>query len=99
MDEIVERQGRRVAETLDRCVRTRHGARVVLVGAEDGRSEFEELLSHEVKSSLVGWATAEAHADATQRLAAARPLLERGWSERETDLSERRRQEAAKNGP
>ncbi len=78
IDEIVERHWRRVAETLDRSVRTRHGARVVLVGAEDGRSEFEELLSHEVKSSLVGWTTAEAHADATQLLEAARPLLGTG---------------------
>ncbi len=98
IDEIVERHWRRVAETLDRSVRTRHVARVVLVGAEDGRSEFEELLSHEVKSSLVGWTTAEAHADATQLLEAARPLLERWWSERETELIERWRQEAAKNG-
>src|SRR5260370_45652 len=66
IDEIVERHWRRVAETLDRCVRTRHGARVVLVGAEDGRSEFEELLSHEVKSTLVGSTPPEPPAHATQ---------------------------------
>jgi peptide chain release factor subunit 1 len=98
IDEIVERHWRRVAETLDRCVRARHGARVVLVGAEDMRSDFESILSNEVKGCLLGWTTAEAHADAPQLLEASRPVLEAWWEKREVELLDRWREEAAKNG-
>jgi peptide chain release factor subunit 1 len=98
IDEIVERHWRRVAETLDRCVRARHAARVVLVGAEDMRSDFESVLSDEVKRCLLGWTTAEAHADAPQLLEAARPVLEAWWQKREAELLDRWREEAAKNG-
>jgi peptide chain release factor subunit 1 len=98
IDEIVERHWRRVAETLDRCVRARRGARVVLVGAEDMRSDFESMLPNDVKGCLLGWTTAEAHADGPQLLEAARPVIEAWWEQRETQLLERWREEAAKNG-
>jgi peptide chain release factor subunit 1 len=98
IDEIVERHWRRVADTLDHCVRTRRGARVVLVGAEDMRSDFESILSNEVKGCLLGWATAEAHADGSQLLEASRPVLEAWWEKREAELIDRWREEAAKNG-
>ena len=64
IDEIVERHWRRVADTLDACLRKLPGAHVVLVGAEDMRSDFEDVLSNEVEGRLIGWTTAEAHADA-----------------------------------
>jgi peptide chain release factor subunit 1 len=98
IDEIVERHWRRVAHTLEGCVRKLKHARVVLVGAEDMRSDFEQLLSHDVGACIVGWATAEAHADAPQLLEAARPVLERWWAGREEALLERWREEAGKNG-
>jgi peptide chain release factor subunit 1 len=98
IDEIVERHWRRVAETLDRCLRMRHGARVVLVGADDMRSDFESILSNEVKGSLLGWTTAEAHADGPQLLEASRPVLEAWWDKREAELIDRWREEAGKNG-
>jgi peptide subunit release factor 1 (eRF1) len=79
-------------------VRTRHGARVVLVGAEDMRSDFESILSSEVKGCLLGWTAAEAHADAPQLLEASRPVLEAWWEKREAELLDRWRDEAAKNG-
>jgi peptide chain release factor subunit 1 len=98
IDEIVERHWRRVAETLDRCVRVLRKPRVVLVGAEDMRSDFEDLLSSGVKAVLIGWAAAEAHADATQILEAVRPVLDRWWTGREAELLDRWREEAARNG-
>ena len=98
IDEIVERHWRRVAGTLDGRVRKLRGARVVLVGAEEMRSDFEEILSNEVKSCLVGWATAEAHADGSQLVDAVQPLLGEWWAKREEELIERWRAEAAKNG-
>jgi peptide chain release factor subunit 1 len=98
IDEIVERHWRRVAETLDARVRRGQGLRVILVGAEDMRSEFEELLSHDVRQHLLGWTVTEAHADAPQVLAAVRPLLDEWWRSREQDVLERWRAEAARNG-
>jgi peptide subunit release factor 1 (eRF1) len=70
----------------------------VLVGAEETRSGFEDLLSNEVRSALVGWASAEAHADPRRLLEVAEPLLEEWRVGREEELLARWREEAAKNG-
>ena len=98
IETIVDRHLRRLADTLERCVRALGAPLVVLVGTEEIRSEFEELLSHEVKRGVVGWTTAEAHADAPQLLAAARPVLSRWWAGREQALLDRWREEAGRNG-
>jgi peptide chain release factor subunit 1 len=89
---------RDVAATLDRCVRKFRGTRVVLIGSEVIRSEFEALLSNEVLSCVAGWASAEAHADGTQVLEAAKPVLEAWWTRQEDELLARWREEAGKNG-
>jgi peptide chain release factor subunit 1 len=89
---------RDVAATLDGCVRRLRGTRVVLIGAEDIRSEFEALLTNEVRTCVAGWAGAEAHADGTAILEAAKPVLDEWWSGREEELLERWREEAGKNG-
>jgi peptide chain release factor subunit 1 len=98
LDEIVERHWRRVAETLDACVRSLSGARVVLVGAEDMRSEFEEMLSNEVKGCLAGWATAAAHLEGSALLDAVTPVLDNWWAGREETLLDRWREESGRNG-
>ena len=89
---------RDVAATLDGCVRKLRGTRVVLIGAEDIRSEFETLLSNDVQSCVAGWASAEAHADGRQVLEAARPVLNDWWAGHEDELLARWREEAGKNG-
>jgi peptide subunit release factor 1 (eRF1) len=71
---------------------------VVLVGAEDMRSDFEEVLPTEVRSRLVGWTTAEAHADAGELLAAVQPVVDEWRATKEAALLERWREEAGKNG-
>jgi hypothetical protein len=93
-----ESHWRRVADTLDHFVRTLPGARIALVGVEGMRADFESILSPEVKGRLLGWTTAEAHADAAHLLDAVRPVLEGWWAKREEELIERWRAEAAKNG-
>ena len=98
IETIVSRHLRRVADTLDDCVRKLRGTRVVLVGAEEIRPEFEEILSSEVKSRLLGWTSAEAHADGRQLLEAVRPLLHEWWAGREAEVLARWREEAGKNG-
>ncbi|HET7572125.1 MAG TPA: Vms1/Ankzf1 family peptidyl-tRNA hydrolase [Gaiellaceae bacterium] len=98
IETIVDRHLRDVADALDTCVRRLRGVRVVLVGPEETRSGFEEILSHEVRSCLVGWASAEAHADPQRLLAAAQPLLDEWRTGRVDELLGRWREEAAKNG-
>jgi peptide chain release factor subunit 1 len=98
IDEIVERHWRRVAHLLDTCVRQLPRARVVLVGPEEMRSDFEEILSSEVQRCLIGWTIADAHADEAQLLEAARPVLEAWWAKCDEDVIARWREEAGKNG-
>lgn len=98
IENIVGQHLRRVADRLDTCVRRLRGARVVLIGPEEIRSELEAILSNEVSGCLVGWTTAEAHADGPQLLEAARPLLDEWWAGREEALIERWREEAGKHG-
>jgi peptide chain release factor subunit 1 len=98
IENIVGQHLRELADTLDLCVRDLRAAPVVLVGAEGIRSEFETLVTKEVKDCIAGWAAAEAHADAKQLLDAARPVLEKWWATREAALLDRWRESAAKNG-
>ena len=97
IDTIVARHWQRVADTLDQCVREDVDCRVVLVGAEEIRSDFEEGLTHEVTSRLIGWTHAEAHAGPPEILAAVRPVVERWWAGREGEVLDRWREHAAKN--
>jgi len=98
IENIVGQHLREVAGALDVCSRRRRGMPIVLVGADEIRGEFEDLLSKETAASVAGWATAEAHAEGAQLLDAARPVLD-GWcSARERGLLERWREEAGKNG-
>jgi peptide chain release factor subunit 1 len=98
IENAVAQHLRDVAATLDQCVRKLRGTRVVLIGAEDIRPEFEGLLSNEVQTCIAGWATAEAHADGPQVLEAARPVLDEWWAGREDELLARWQEEAGKNG-
>ena len=98
IEAIVGRHLREVADALERSVRRLRDVRVVLVGPEETRAAFESLLSPEVRSALVGWAAAEAHADATALLEAARPLLDAWRASREDELLARWREEAARDG-
>jgi peptide chain release factor subunit 1 len=98
IETIVERHLRRAAETLAACVRDLRGAPVVLVGAEEIRSEFEELLQSEVGDCVVGWTAAEAHSTPAELLEAAEPVLERWRAGREEQLLGRWREAAGRDG-
>jgi peptide chain release factor subunit 1 len=98
IETIVDRHLRDVADAIDRCIRRLRGARVVLVGQEETRAGFESLLSSDVRAALLGWVSAEAHADATGLLEAARPLLDDWRVDREDELLARWREEAGRNG-
>ncbi len=98
IENIVERHLRDLADALDGCVRRSHGAPLVLVGAEDIRSEFEALLSNDVRASLCGWTTAERHAAPAELLDVAKPLFEDWRERREREVLDRWREEAGRAG-
>jgi peptide chain release factor subunit 1 len=98
IENIVGQHLRRVADTLDRCVQRLRAPQIVLVGADEIRSEFEALLSHEARQALIGWTSAERHATAPELLEAAEPLLRRQAAAREEELLARWREEAARHG-
>ncbi len=89
---------RRVADELNRRWRRLHGPPVVVAATEEARAEFEELLAHETRAALAGWATPEAHATANELLDDALPVLEEWHARRERELLERWREEAGRNG-
>jgi peptide chain release factor subunit 1 len=97
IDTIVARHWQRVADTLDRDVRELPEQHVVLVGAEDIRPDFEEGLSHDVRSRVIGWTSAEAHAGPPEIGAVVQPVVDRWWTGREDDVLDRWREHAAKN--
>jgi peptide chain release factor subunit 1 len=97
IDTIVARHWQRVADTLDRCVREHVDVHVVLVGAEDIRSEFEDGLAHEIRSRVIGWTTVEAHAGPPEICQAVLPVVDAWWNGREDDVLDRWREHAAKN--
>lgn len=98
IESIVDRHLRRIADTLNRCVRRMRGVRIALVGSEDVRSELEAMLARETRSCVVGWTAVEAHADEPALLSAIEPMLDAWWASRETQLLERWREEAARSG-
>jgi peptide chain release factor subunit 1 len=84
---------RRVADQLDRQVRRLRSPRIVIVATEETRAELDEVLSHEVRNAIVGWAQADAHATPTALLETARPILEEWHAQQEREAVERWREE------
>jgi peptide chain release factor subunit 1 len=87
-----------VGGEIDKRVRRARGPQLVIVAPEELRSEIESALSAEARESIVGWASAEAHASGTELLEAARPVLERAREARVGETVERWREERGKHG-
>jgi peptide chain release factor subunit 1 len=96
IDTIVARHLKRVADSLDRCVRELRGVKVVLIGPEEVRPEFEDMLAKDVKEAVLGWTTAEAHAGRQELLAAAEPVLRDAEAAEERELLDRWREAAGR---
>jgi peptide chain release factor subunit 1 len=98
IEKLVRDHLKDVADALDRQVRALGGPPLVIVVVEETRAELEELLSHEVKKSLVGWTSADAHAGPPELLRVAEPLLRSWRAGQETNAVERWKEEAGRNG-
>src|SRR5204863_7016724 len=96
VDMLAQEHLRAVAEELDRQVRRQLGLRIVMVAAEEARAELDDLLSHDVRSAIVGWTQAEAHARPAELLKVAGPVLESWRSSLEQAAVERWRARAGR---
>jgi peptide chain release factor subunit 1 len=98
VDTLAQEHLRAVAEALDRLVRRLRGPQVVVVASEETWAEFSGLLSQESRNAVAGVTHAEAHAAPGELLQLATPVLERWRAGRETEVVERWREEAGRDG-
>ena len=98
IEKLVQEHLKGVAQEVDRSVRRQQAPKVVLVCAEEMRSEFTDALSADAQAALVGWAPAEAHAGPDEILSAVEPVLAHAEEKEEAELVERWREEVGRNG-
>jgi peptide chain release factor subunit 1 len=98
IEKLVDDHLREVSERLDHQVRRLRGPRVIVVASDETRADLEEKLTNEVRKAIIGWTTAEAHADAPALLEVVEPVLKRWRAEQETEAVERWQEEAGRNG-
>ena len=96
IEKLVGEHLRDLAEELDRRVRRMRSPKVIIVSSEETRAEFDDLISKDAKSAVVGRTSAEAHAQAPELLALTSPILEQVRAKEEGDLLERWREEAGR---
>jgi peptide chain release factor subunit 1 len=98
IENLVQEHLKAVAEQLGQLVRARRAARLVIVCAEEMRTEFENALPTEARNAIVGWTQARAQASPAELLEAVMPELERASAGEEADITDRWREEAGRNG-
>lgn len=98
IEKLVQEHLKGVAEELDRSRRRLHSPKVVLVCAEEMRSELTDALSNEARDSIVGWTQAQSNAGPAELLEAVTPVLEAAQTKEEGETLERWREEAGRNG-
>jgi peptide chain release factor subunit 1 len=84
IEHLVQQHLKTVGGTIAEHVRG-GGPRIVVVGPEEMRSDFESKLSSEARAAIVGWATAEAHAGPSELLEVVRPLLDEARARADRD--------------
>jgi peptide chain release factor subunit 1 len=97
IENLVGEHLRAVADELERRVRRARSQKVVVVGTDETRAEFEALLSPDVRACVIGWATADAHAGANELHETVKPVVEKWRIECEKELVDRWREGAGKN--
>jgi peptide chain release factor subunit 1 len=98
IDKLVAEHLKAVGGEIDKRVRRARGPQLVIVAPEELRSEIESALSAEARESLVGWASAEAHASPGELLEVARPHLDHARAARVNEAIERWREERGRSG-
>ncbi len=98
IDHLVQQHLKTVGDQVDRRLRGARGLRIVVVGPEEMRGDFEAALSSEAREAIAGWTTAEAHAGPKDLLAVVRPLVDEARARDELDAFERWEEEYGRGG-
>jgi len=96
IDELAARHLRAVADDLDARVRTRAQTMLVVVGPEEARNEFCDLLAHETRAALIGSTAAEPHLPPTELLRVVLPFVEHARLAAQDELLARWQEETAR---
>jgi peptide chain release factor subunit 1 len=98
VEKLVQEHLKGVAEELDRSRRQLQAPRVILVCAEETRSEVTDALSKEARDALIGWTAADAHATPSEVMQAVTPLLAEAEARDEAAAIDRWREETGRKG-
>lgn len=98
IDKLVQQHLKSVGEEIDKHARRAGGLQMVVVAPEEMRGDFESELSTEARESIVGYATAEAHAGPNELLEVVRPLLDEARAREEQAELERWQEEHGRGG-
>jgi peptide chain release factor subunit 1 len=98
IDELAKDHLRTVAADLDNHVRRGLARQVVVVGPDEARAAFDDLLAAETRNCVVGWTAGEGYATPTELLELAMPFLEQARLAEETEALERWQEEAGRRG-
>jgi peptide chain release factor subunit 1 len=97
IENIVLRHLKTVGEEIDKTVHNRR-PHLVVIAPEEMRGEIESTLSHEARESVIGWASADAHANEVELLALVRPFLDEARAREDEALLERWQAERGRGG-
>jgi peptide chain release factor subunit 1 len=97
IENIVLRHLKTVGVEIDKTVHNRR-PHVVVVAPEEMRSDFESKLSHEARDAIIGWVSADAHANETELLRMVQPLLDEARAREDEATLERWKAERGRGG-
>ncbi|HEV2591797.1 MAG TPA: Vms1/Ankzf1 family peptidyl-tRNA hydrolase [Gaiellaceae bacterium] len=93
IDNLVQQHLKTVGEAIEKRARGVSQLQLVVVAAEEMRSDFASALSQDASESIVGWASAEAHAGPADLLEVVRPVLDEADARRVQEALERYEEE------
>jgi peptide chain release factor subunit 1 len=98
IDELTRDHLRAVAEDLDAHVRRGVARQIVIVGPEEARAAFLDLLAAETRNCVIGSTAGEGYATTSELLAIAQPFLEQARVAEDAAALARWQEEAGRNG-
>ncbi len=98
IDELARDHLRNVAADLDGHVRRGIARHIVVIGPEEARAGFTDMLAQETRAAFAGSTAGEGYATPTELLELALPFLEQARLAEETAALERWQEEAGRSG-
>ena len=93
IENLVQQHLKTVGEAIEKRARGVSRLQLIVVAPEEMRKDFAAALSQDASESVVGWASAEAHAGPTELLEIVRPLLDEADARRAQEALERYEEE------